>query len=94
MTESWIEGDSSDVALNDWVLKLKDKLLEMSELVFGQEQATKVKMKEYYDRSAIEKVFKEGDMVLVRKPGLHSKMGDSWNEPFQVARQVSRLLTV
>ncbi len=34
-------------------------------------------------------MFKDDDMVLVRKPGLHSKMGEYWQGPFQVVMQVS-----
>ncbi len=41
-------------------------------------------MKEYYDRSAKEQVCKDSDMVLVRKPGLHSKMGDSCEGPLRL----------
>ena len=39
---------------------------------------TEAKAKQFYDRSAKEKSFSDGDMVLVRKPGLHSKVEDSW----------------
>ena len=35
------------------------------------------------------KSFVEGEMVLVRKPGLHSKLGDSWEGPYQIVKQIS-----
>ena len=46
-------------------------------------------MKSYYDRTAKVKSFVAGDLVLVWKPGIHSKMGASWEGPFQVDKQLS-----
>lgn len=31
-----------------------------------------------------EKVLSEGEMVLVHKPGLHSKMEDNWEGPYRL----------
>ena len=40
-------------------------------------------MKKYYDRSNKAQTFSEGEMVLVRKPGLNSKFEDTWEGPYQ-----------
>ena len=46
-------------------------------------------MKRQYDKTAKVKTFAAGDMVLVRKPGLQSKLGDTWDGPYQVDKQIS-----
>ena len=61
----------------------------MSEIVSDRERKAKQEMKRFYDKSAKVKLFAVGEMVLVRKPGLHSKMGDSWEGPYQIERQAS-----
>ena len=49
-----------------------------------QERTTQ-KRKEQYDKTAIAwKTFKEGQLVLTRNPGLHSKLDSVWDGPFEV----------
>lgn len=43
-----------------------------------RELAAKKYMKTFYDRPAKNSVFSEGELILIRKPGLHSKLDDSW----------------
>ena len=52
-------------------------MAEMAVVVSDRERQAKADMKHFYDRSAKVKSFNEGEMVLVRKPGLQSKIGDS-----------------
>ena len=85
----WMEGVNEKANVNEWLASVKARMLDMSELVSDREKKAKMEMKKYYDRSARVKNFDVGEMVLVRKPGLHSKVGDSWEGPYQIARQVS-----
>ena len=64
-------------------------MVEMAVVVSDREKKAKADMKRFYDRSAKVKTFAEGEMVLVRKPGIHSKMGDSWEGPYQIEHQAS-----
>ena len=86
---SWLEGDCENAKVCDWLLSVQAKMGDMAEIVSDCERVAKSKMKQYYDRTAKVKVFEAGDMVLVWKPGIHSKMGDSWEGPFQIDSQVS-----
>ena len=60
-----------------------------SELVVGKEVRAKAKMKAVYYRKANSQNLGPGDMVLVWKPGVHAKMGSSWDDPFQIEDKVS-----
>ena len=85
----WIEGADENASVGEWLLSVKARMLEMSEIVSDRELKAKQNMKKFYDKSARVKSFSAGEMVLVRKPGLHSKLGDSWEGPYQIERQVS-----
>ena len=89
LRHSWLEGESEDGSVSDWLLNVKARMLEMSIIVSDRERKSKADMKRFYDRSAKAKTFCVGEMVLVRKPGLHAKMGDSWEGPYQVGQQIS-----
>ena len=64
-------------------------MAEMAEIVSDREMKAKALMKKYYDRSAKMKSFDPGQMVLVRKPGLHGKFGDFWEGLYQVEARIS-----
>ena len=64
-------------------------MCEMAEIVSDREAKAKQTMKRFYDRSASSKTFAVGDMVLVRKPVLHGKLGGAWDGPYQVEEKVS-----
>ena len=63
--------------------------VDMAEVVSDREKKAKAEMKRFYDRSAKVKKFAVGEMVLVRKPGLQCKMGDSWEGLYQIEQQIS-----
>ena len=89
LRHSWLEGESEDSSVSEWLLNVKARMLEMSVIVSDRERKSKADMKRFYDRSAKAKTFCVGEMVLVRKPGLYAKMGDSWDGPYQVGQQIS-----
>ena len=89
LSSSWLEGESEEANVSEWLLSVQARMIDMAEIVSDCERKAKETMKRFYDRSAKVKTFGEGDMVLVRKLGIHSKMGDSWEGPYQIDHQVS-----
>ena len=77
LRSSWIKGADEDASVSEWLLSVRARMAEMSEIVSDRELKAKQTMKKFYDRSARVKTFSAGEMVLVRKPGLHCKLGDS-----------------
>ena len=82
LRNSWLEGESEEANVSEWLLNVKARMAEMAVVVGDRERKAKADMKRFYDRSAKVKSFSEGEMVLVRKPGLQCKMGDSWECPY------------
>ena len=89
LRNSWLEGEMEDTNVSEWLLNVRARMVEMAEVVSDRERKAKSDMKRFYDKSAKVKKFCEGEMVLVRKPGLHSKMGDFWEGPYQIEKQIS-----
>ena len=90
--ENWLEGDTFDGNLLDWVEQLKHNMINFSVIAGDRTACAKCKMKGYYDRNAgSELSFSPGSMILVRTLGLSSKYTDSWDGPFEVLRQVTHI---
>ena len=87
--EAWLQGDCEQASVHEWLTSVQAQISEMSVLVGNKESVAKAKMKAQYDRSACVKEFSKGDLVLVWKPGLHSKMGASWDGPYVVGDKKS-----
>ena len=89
LQEAWLQGECEPAMVHEWLANVKAKMSSMVEVVSDREKVAKAKMKMFYDKTARVKSFEEGDMVLVWKPGIHSKMGASWEGPFQIESRVS-----
>ena len=87
--EAWLEGVGEQANVHEWLASVKAQLNDMSILVSSKEAVAKIKMKAQHDKSVSVKKFVEGDMVLVWKPGIHAKMGASWDGPYVVGKQCS-----
>ena len=89
LCSTWLESVDEEANVNEWLLNVKARMLEKSEIVSDRERKAKQDMKKFYDKLAKVGSFSVGEMVLLRKPGLHSKLGDSWEGPYQIERQAS-----
>ena len=87
--ETWLSSDCEQASVHEWLIAVQAQMKEMAVVVGSKERVAKDKMKHQYDKSVTVKMFKEGDMVLVWKPGIRSKMGASWDGPYVVGKQKS-----
>ena len=89
LKSAWLEGEDENGRISEWLVCVREKMAEMALIVSDRECKAKQVMKQQYDKTASVKTFSAGEMVLVRKPGLQSKLGDTWDGPYQVERQIS-----
>ena len=80
---------SEYVNVSECLLDVRARMGEMALIFIENKEKAKATMKSFYDRLAKAKTFIEGAMVLLKKPGLQSKLGDSWEGPYQELAQVS-----
>ncbi len=89
LRDSWFTKEGEQLDLCSWLTDMKAKMAEMSLIVSDREHRAKAKMKIVYDKGSKEKEFEPGTLVLVRKPGLSSKLGSRWDGPYPVAEKLS-----
>ena len=88
---SWMDDESDGVEANVWLTNLKEQMALTSSVVTEREKLAKAKMKVAFDKHAKEKLFDVGEEVLVRRPGLQRKLGDSWDGPYKILEKISPL---
>ncbi len=78
--------------VKEWLLDLNIRLdlLRESAREVGLAQSDYRKL--YYDGKACVKVYSVGDKILLRCPGLHSKLEEAWKGPYEVLEVQSVLL--
>ena len=79
LNSAWLEGTDEDGSISEWLLCVRERMAEMALIVSDHELKAKQIMKKQYDKTTSVKSFSAGEMVLVRKPGLQSKLGDTWD---------------
>ena len=89
LRDSWLEGRSEEVKVDEWLEVAKARMVEAAGIVSDREKKAKTKMKEFYDRKAVLKTYYPGDMVLVKKPILRGKLLKAWEGPYEIEKKVS-----
>ena len=89
LKQGWLEVSIPEKALHECVEELRDRLVSMAELVSTRESASKVKMKDTYDKKSRPRELDVGYMVLMIVPGLVGKLDDSWDGPYEVVDKIS-----
>ena len=90
LRDSWIDGNVPECTLIDWVQQIKTNLMDFSIIASDRTALAKCKMKSNYNKHSHSVIdFPVGSMVLVRTPGLSSKLDDAWSGPYEVLRLVT-----
>ena len=85
LKETWeAPSQGSDESIVSYVLSVQERLAKMTELVKKNLAQAQVEQKQWYDQNARERVFKDGDQVLVLLPTSTSKLMASWQGPYMV----------
>ena len=85
--ETWEASPRSTESVVSHALVMRDKLASMTQLVKANLQDFQTKQKCWYDRTARERTFEPGDLVLVLLPTKTSKLRAKWQGPYQVLRR-------
>ncbi|XP_035205467.1 uncharacterized protein LOC118180492 [Stegodyphus dumicola] len=87
--ENWLEEESSDPTVVEYVLDLIDRLKKCQELAVERMKECQSKRKLWYDRNAVTRRFKVGDLVLVLATSKPHKMALNWIGPGKVTSVIS-----
>ena len=89
LREAWMgEGSQPPTNIVDYVLKMRDKLEELSSLAHDNLAQAQAGQKTWYDRTARSRTFNPGQKVLLLLPSSESSLLAKWQGPFEVLRKM------
>lgn len=87
--ETWEEQTSTPESVVSFVQNVQERLTFARKAAQQNEMKAKKEMKIWYDRTARERSFAVGDMVLVLLPSESNKLRAKWQGPYPVVEKVS-----
>ena len=89
LRDAWMgESPQSPTNIMDYVLKMRDKLEELSTLAHDNQTQAQVNQKAWYDRTARSRTFNPSQKVLLLLPSSESSLLAKWQGPFEVLRKM------
>ncbi|GBN30002.1 hypothetical protein AVEN_266529-1 [Araneus ventricosus] len=73
--EKWFEPGEDESPVTEYVFQLINRLKRCQEVAVKQMEELQIKRKKWYDKNAVKREFKEGDLVLVLATGRGNKFG-------------------
>jgi len=87
----WVDRAYDSVDVEEWVLKLQDKLSLLHDMAVVNESDSAAKRCLSFNKNKSDRCLEVGSKVLVRVPGLHASLQVSWEGPYVVKDKVSRV---
>ena len=94
LKDSWLTENTSHHSLPEYVAKMRCRLRRACELAKANLGLCQKRMKQRYDRKAVQREFKPGDHVMVLLPILGSALQARYTGPYRVERRVSDTIYV
>lgn len=83
------DSNNSNEDVVTYLTKMYARMEQASQMATEMEEAAKEDMAAYYDRGARLISYQVGDLVLVLKPSIGSKLQARWKGPFTITRKLS-----
>lgn len=87
--DTWTESQKSEDNVVQYILDMREKLKEMSDIAMQSLEVEQKKQKQYYDRKTRERHFSPGDKVLILLPSSTNKLHALWKGPYRVIKRLS-----
>jgi len=81
--------DEVESNICEFVLNLKDKLIQVTEIKLQQETSRKSKKKKWYDKKSRDRQFVPDDEVLALLPTSGNKNMSSWQGPYKIVEKMA-----
>ncbi|GFS56317.1 retrovirus-related Pol polyprotein from transposon 17.6 [Trichonephila clavipes] len=86
--EHWMEPEEGDL-VTEYMFKLINRLKRCQEVAINKMEEMQVKRKTYYDKNAVKREFKDGDLVLVLATSRTNKLAVQWIGPGTILNKIS-----
>ncbi|KFM69716.1 Retrovirus-related Pol polyprotein from transposon 17.6, partial [Stegodyphus mimosarum] len=87
--EHWTDSPEEEQPVTEYVFRLINRLKKCQELAVEKMQDQQLRRKKWYDKNAIKREFKEGDLVLILATSKANKLSVQWTGPGKVENKVS-----
>ena len=87
--QSWVKQDLQNLELTDWILENQERVESARDQATSNLIMTATKRSEAWDRQAVDRYFRKGDTVWMRRLGLNHKLQESWTGPCTIVKRTS-----
>jgi len=83
----WVQKGLGPINLEEWVQVNTERVQNVRDISIGSQVTNSTKRKEDWDKKAQVRQFEKGDRVHMRKPGLSTKLEESWAGPYTILKR-------
>ncbi|GFX29428.1 CCHC-type domain-containing protein [Trichonephila clavipes] len=87
--EHWMEPEEECDLVTEYMFKLINRLKRCQEVAINKMEEMQVKRKTWYDKNAVKREFKDGDLVLVLATSRANKLAVQWIGPGTILNKIS-----
>ncbi|GFW76703.1 CCHC-type domain-containing protein [Trichonephila clavipes] len=87
--EHWMEPEEEGDLVTEYMFKLINRLKRCQEVAINKMEEMQVKRKTWYDKNAVKREFKDGDLVLVLATSRENKLAVQWIGPGTILNKIS-----
>ncbi|GFW49970.1 retrovirus-related Pol polyprotein from transposon 17.6 [Trichonephila clavipes] len=87
--EHWMEPEEEGDLVTEYMFKLINRLKRCQEIAINKMEEMQVKRKTWYDKNAVKREFKDGDLVLVLATSRANKLAVQWIGPGTILNKIS-----
>ncbi|GFV62539.1 retrovirus-related Pol polyprotein from transposon 412 [Trichonephila clavipes] len=87
--EHWMEPEVEGDLVTEYMFKLINRLKRCQEVAINKMEDMQVKRKSWYDKNAVKREFKDGDLVLVLATSRANKLAVQWIGPGTILNKIS-----
>ncbi|GFW68720.1 retrovirus-related Pol polyprotein from transposon 17.6 [Trichonephila clavipes] len=87
--EHWMEPEEEGDLVTEYMFKLINRLKRCQEVAINKMKEMQVKRKTWYDKNAVKRKFKDGDLVLVLATSRANKLAVQWIGPGTILNKIS-----
>ncbi|GFW81767.1 retrovirus-related Pol polyprotein from transposon 412 [Trichonephila clavipes] len=87
--EHWMEPEEEGDLVTEYMFKLINRLKICQEVAINKMEEMQVKRKTWYDKNAVKREFKDGDLVLVLDTSKANKLAVQWIGPGTILNKIS-----
>ncbi|GFY34884.1 CCHC-type domain-containing protein [Trichonephila clavipes] len=87
--EHWMEPQEESDLVTEYMFKLINRLKRCQEVAINKMEEMQVKRKTWYDKNAVKREFKDGDLVLMLATSRANKLAVQWIGPETILNKIS-----